>query len=76
MYKVLFGIVVAGTTAFAAFDATNASSVAIGSNEGNHLIRIGNGWHAEILTPSCWVQRSWKYDYSGKPYLKKVRVCA
>ena len=26
--------------------------------------------------PNCRIEKSLKYDFNGKPYLKKVRICA
>lgn len=28
------------------------------------------------VVAGCRIERTWKYDFHGEPYLKKVRVCA
>jgi hypothetical protein len=76
MYKILFAVFAAGAVAFAALAPANANSTDHDVVGGNNVVRIRGGWRTEALTPPCWVKRSWKYDYSGKPYLKKVRICA
>jgi hypothetical protein len=74
MYRILFAVLAAGGTAFAALAPADASDHSFFG--GDNIVRIGDGWRAEAPLSPCWVKRSWKYDYAGKPYLKKVRICA
>ena len=76
MYKVLFAIIAAATTAFAALAPAAANSVDVRFIHRSNVIHVRDGSRADMQTPPCWVKRSWGYDYSGKPYLKKTRVCA
>jgi hypothetical protein len=76
MYRILFAVLAMSGTAFAALAPADASSTDHSFLGDNKLVRIRDGSQAEMLVPPCWVKRSWKYDYSGKPYLKKVRICA
>ncbi len=76
MYRLLFAIIAAFTAAFAALAPAEANSVDVRFLHGNNVIRIGDDLRAELLTPPCRIEKSWKYDYSGNAYLKKVRICA
>jgi len=76
MYKILFAVLAAGATAFAALAPADASSTDHSFVGSKNVVRIRDGWRTEALAPPCWVKKSWKYDYAGQPYLKKVRICA
>ena len=76
MYKLLFAIIAVSATAFAALAPAEANSVDVRFLHGNNVVRINEGLRAELPKPSCWIKKSWKYDYSGNAYLKKVRICA
>jgi hypothetical protein len=77
MYKILFAVFAASATAFAALVPADASSTDHNVLSGNNsVVHVRDNLRAETLTPPCWVKRSWKYDYAGKPYLKKIRICA
>lgn len=52
-----------------------ASSFGPADNQIPTVVRIADGWNTSS-TPTCRLKRSWGQDYSGKPYLRKVRVCA
>ena len=30
----------------------------------------------KFIVPGCRIEKTWKYDFHGNPYLKKVRICA
>jgi hypothetical protein len=76
MYRILFAVLAASGTAFAALAPADAGSTDHAFLGDNNLSRLSYSAQAETLTPPCWVKRSWKYDYAGKPYLKKIRICA
>lgn len=53
-----------------------AGSIKLRFDHSHNVIRIENGWRASAESPACRTGKFLKYDYSGNPYLKKVRVCA
>lgn len=53
-----------------------ASSIQPPVEQTRAIVRIDTGWRAKSGEPGCVLKRVWKVDYSGNPYLKKVRVCA
>jgi hypothetical protein len=65
-------------TAFAAISPAEPDAKKDRAGSGHDVIRFGEGWRAaqDDAAPDCWLKGTWKRDYSGKPYLKKVRVCA
>jgi len=53
-----------------------ASSIKPHFDQVGSLVRVDNGWRTNPADTGCVLKRTWKIDYAGKPYLKKVRVCA
>ena len=53
-----------------------ASSVQPRIEKTGRVTLIDTGWRANSMASGCVLKRVWKVDYSGNPYLKKVRVCA
>jgi len=75
--RVVTMTVIGGVAAFAAALAPSAAgSIKLRFDHRNNVIRIENGWSASADAPACRTGKFLKYDYSGNPYLKKVRVCA
>jgi hypothetical protein len=62
----------------AAFSAAELSEAGprFRPGEDHGLVVVQNGWKFRVTVPGCWVRKTWKRDYAGNLYLKKVRVCA
>lgn len=76
MDRFLFAILAAAGTAFAALAPAVANSVDPGLEKSDGVAEVRGDWQTAISPQGCRVEISWKYDYSGKPYLKKIRICA
>ncbi|MDB5522896.1 MAG: hypothetical protein JWM58_659 [Rhizobium sp.] len=76
MDKIIFAVLAVSVTAFAALAPASAGPTRLDVDPGKMAIRSQDGLRADVAPPQCRVKRSWSYDYAGKPYLKKVRVCA
>ena len=75
MNKIIFAFFAATMTAFAALAPASAGPTRLDANITQTVIKFQNELRADAGTP-CRVERRWRYDYAGKPYVKKVRVCA
>lgn len=74
MDKALFAIIAAAGAAFAALAPAGANSFDPGAEKPDSAVRVS--WRTESVASACRIEMHWKRDYSGQPYLKKVRICA
>ncbi|MBL0371678.1 hypothetical protein JJB09_06530 [Rhizobium sp. KVB221] len=75
MRIVTMAAIATSIVAGAAFAPAVASSYGPANDQLPAVVRIADEWNTSS-TPTCRLKRSWGQDYSGKPYLRKVRVCA
>jgi hypothetical protein len=61
-------VVIAG---FAVLATAQAGSIKLNLTQGEKVISS-----REATPQNCQMMKTWKYDYNGNLYLKKVRVCA
>jgi hypothetical protein len=73
MDKLLFAILASAGAAFAALAPAGADPLV--ASKGARVVRIHDGRMADASAPACRIEMRWKRDYSGRPYLKKVRIC-
>lgn len=74
MDKALFAIIAAASAAFAALAPAGANSFDPSAESRDSAVRVS--WRMQSATSACRIEMHWKRDYSGQPYLKKVRICA
>jgi hypothetical protein len=71
MKKIMFAILAAAGTAFAALASNGA-----GADGDEQFGGVQNGWRADSEVQPCRIEKRWQRDYAGQLYLKKVRICA
>jgi len=77
MDKFFIGLVAAAGAAFAALGPAGSDLTAAATSsrdENANSVRLA--WRADASVPGCRVEMRWRRDYSGQPYLNKVRICA
>jgi hypothetical protein len=76
MDRFFIGLVAAAGAAFAALGpaGTDLTAAAISSKDAADSVRLA--WRKNASVPGCRVEMRWQHDYSGQPYLNKVRICA
>jgi len=75
MDRFFIGLVAAAGAAFAALGPAGSDLTAAASSSGQETANsVRLAWRADA--PGCRVEMRWRRDYSGQPYLNKVRICA
>lgn len=77
MDRFFVGLVAAAGAAFAALGPAGSDlTTAATSSRQDAANSVRLAWRTDASTPGCRVEMRWRRDYSGQPYLNKVRICA
>jgi hypothetical protein len=74
MNKILIMVLASAGTAFAALVSADARSVEVLPAGDETVASNQPSWRP--VSSACHIEMRWKHDYSGQPYLRKVRICA
>ena len=76
MKKVIFAAFAAAIACGAMIAPTQAGTTVMHVIKSQSWFVVGDGFLHNGDGRGCEIRMSWTHDYAGKPYLKKVRVCA
>ena len=75
MRKVLMMAMVIGTGAIG-FAAVSQAGISLRPAQPQETGASDDAIVGKFAVPTCRIEKTLKYDFSGNPYMKKVRICA
>lgn len=75
MRKFVVMAMVIGTGAIG-FAAASQAGISLRPAQSQQTSAVDDTVVGKYTVPNCRIEKTLKYDFSGLPYMKKVRVCA